>query len=411
MEKQKPTSRFIQFLRSPYFLLTLLLLIIFIPITVIYLLHGDFFGYYALANIYFTAGTTTHPHFIYILLLNTVKSLIPFNVISFISPTFGSYLFNHAYPLAAFLIVIAAYLWLGYILYNRIKKSEIQGAVWITLSLMLVAPINLFTLPQHDLYLGYIGITVFHNPPMTLLKPVALLLFWGLVAGLSSNEVKLKEYIEIFFLSVLSVLIKPSYAICLLPASVVYVVYLALKRSKLNLKLYLISFVLPTVLILLYQYFYFYQVADARVQSGIAFAPLQAMLRYTPSALLLGFMFLMSIAFPLLTLILCFKDVKKENNLIFAWITFLVAAVYTYFLTETGSLAGDLNFEWSGEIALFVLFAETAIFIFKQYPLVLTKIRFMFKKLALYLVLALHVLGGIAWYLGELFQRKMWWGW
>ena len=409
MEQQKPTSRFIQFLRNPYFLLAILIFMIFGPITVIYLLHGDFFGYYALADTFFTTGTTTHPHFIYIILLNAVRSLIPFNVFSFLSPTFGSYLFNHAYPLAAFLIVIAAYLFLGYVLYNHLKKAKIQGAPWSTLVLMLVAPINLFTLSKHDLYLGYIGITVFHNPPMALLKPVALLLFWGLTTGLTSNELKLKDYVGIFVLSALSVSIKPSFAICLLPASALYIIFLALKRSKPNLKFYLISFVLPTVLILLYQYFYHF--GDVGFQSRIAFDPLRAMLLYTPSALLLGFMFLMSIAFPLLTLILAFKDVKKEGNLIFAWTTFIVAAIYTYLLTETGALSGDLNFEWSAEITLFVLFVETTVFVFKQYPLVFTKFRLMLKKLALYLLLTLHFLGGIAWYLGELFQRKMWWGW
>ena len=407
MEKQKTSSRFIQFIRNPYFLLAVLVLAIFGPITVVYLLHGDFFGYYALADTFFRTGTTSQPHFIYIILLNAVRSLIPFNVFSFISPTFGSYLFVHAYPIAAFIVVMAAYLFLGYVLYNHLRKAEIPWSLWITLVLMLVAPINLFTLPQHDLYLGYIGITVFHNPPMILLRPVALLLFWGLTGGLISKETKFKDYVEIFILAALSVLIKPSYAICLLPASAIFVVILAIKRSKPNLKLYFISFVLPTVLVLLYQFFYHYGEAG----NGIAFDPLRAMLLYTPSALLLGFMFLMSIAFPLLNLILNFKDVKQENNLIFAWITFIVAALFTYLLTETGALSGDQNFEWSGEIALFVLFVETTIFVLKKYPLVFTKIKLMVKKLALYFVLALHLLGGIAWYLGELLQRKLWWGW
>jgi hypothetical protein len=409
MEKLKQRSPFVQIFLNPYFLLTLLVLTIFVPITIIYLLHGDFFGYYAIANTYFTQGITAHPHFIYIILLNAVRSLIPFNVFIFISPSFGNYLFTHAYPLAAFLIVVAAYLWLGTILYNRLKRAKIPGAVWIALVLMLVAPINLFTLPQHDLYLGYIGISMFHNPPMILLRPVALLLFWDLIAGLSSPDLKTRGYIETFFLAALSVLIKPSYAICLLPASVFYVIFLAIKRSKPNLKFYLISFVAPTVLLLIYQYLYHFQ--DTGLQSRIAFEPLRAMLLYTPSALLLGFMFFMSIAFPLLASILAYKEAKKENNLIFAWITFIIAAMYTYLLTETGSLAGDINFEWSGEIALFILFVETTSFVFTQFPLIFTKVRFVFKKLVLYLVLALHFLSGIAWYLGELLQRKMWWGW
>jgi hypothetical protein len=406
METANNPSPFLQFIRSPKFLLVVLILVIFGPITVIYLLHGDFFGYYALADTYFKTGTTSQPHFVYILLLNSVRSLIPFNVFSFISPNLGTYLYDHAYPLAAFLIVMAAYIFLGLVLYKRLKKAEVPWAQWITLALMLVAPINLFTLPQHDLYLGYIGITVFHNPPMILLRPIALLLFWGLTAGLISQELRFKTYVEIFCLAALSVLIKPSYAIVLLPASVVFMGILALKRIRPNLKLYFISFVLPTVLVLLYQFFYHYGEAG----NGIAFDPLRAMLLYTPSAWLLGFMFLMSIAFPLLTLILNFKDEIRDNNLIFAWLTFMVAALFTYLLIETGALSGDQNFEWSGEIALFVLFVETTIYVLKNYPL-FTKIRFAMKKLALYIVLGLHLSGGIAWYLGELLQRKIWWGW
>jgi len=395
------------FVNNPYFLTTILVFLIFGPITAIYLLHGDFAGYYKLAETYFSTGTTTHPHFLYILLLNAVKSLIPFSLISFLFPSFGSYLFRYGYALAASIVVMLAYLFLGYVLLNHLKKKEIPGAVWITLGLMLVAPINLFTLPQHDLYLGYIGITAFHNPPMILLRPVALLLFWGLTTGLTAKEVTAKDYALIATLSLLSVLIKPSLAICMLPASGLYILFQMIKRNKPNIMFYAISFVLPTTLVLLYQYAYHY----GEVGNGIVFDPLRAMLLYTPSAILLGFMFLMSVAFPLLTLLVSFREVKKEDQLLFAWVIFTVAAFYMYLLTETGALSGDMNFEWSGEIALFILFVETTVFVLKKYPLVIKETFQRIKNLAFYLLLALHLLSGIAWYLGELLQRKLWWGW
>ena len=46
-----------------------------------------------------------------------------------------------------------------------------------------------------------------------------------------------------------------------------------------------------------------------------------------------------------------------------AWLVFGIAAAYGYLLAEAEPNMGDGNWLWSGQVALFVLFAESVLFL------------------------------------------------
>jgi hypothetical protein len=131
-------------------------------------------------------GVTYLPHFTYQQMVVIVRALLPFSAAELIQKGLSAWLAERSYKIAG-LLVLAIFYGLTAILIQRRLYSTLQtikskhsGALSIlfTLVLMLVAPINLLTISQHRLYLGYIGINVYHNPTVIMLKPMALVIFW-----------------------------------------------------------------------------------------------------------------------------------------------------------------------------------------------------------------------------------------
>ena len=91
-----------------------------------------------------------------------------------------------SYLAAAVVVGSAAQVGLALVLYRLILADqerptppEAWAAAGWALALMLLGPISVFTWSRHQLYLGYIMPNVFHNPTVTLLKPLAVAWFWS----------------------------------------------------------------------------------------------------------------------------------------------------------------------------------------------------------------------------------------
>src|SRR5262249_55713688 len=86
---------------------------------------------------------------------------------------------------AAWVVGILGELYIGLAIFHLLTPTFSQLstrlrwpiAIALTLTLMLVSAINLFTWSTHHLYLGYLTATTYHNPTVTLLKPFALATF------------------------------------------------------------------------------------------------------------------------------------------------------------------------------------------------------------------------------------------
>ena len=257
---------------------------------------------------------------------------------------------------AAAAVQLLGYLFLALVLYLHFKeifkKSSTLLQTGLLISLLIAAPIFLLVFADHLYYLGYIGITTYHNPTINLLKPFALILLTyavNLVQGKSHNW---KEILLVFLSVVISTLVKPSFIICLIPALGILVLYRLYKKEFLDWRMLIIGMAIPSALILLGQYYITY-LSD---EPGVIFAPLAVMKFYSDWLLL---KLILSIWFPLLLAGSYFKDMLRDNTMRLTWLVFLFGLLYTYFIAEDGNRFQHGNFGWSGEISMFLLFVNS----------------------------------------------------
>lgn len=286
----------------------------------------------------------------------------------------------------------------------------------VTLCLLFSAQIPaLYPFDKH-LYLGYIGVNVLHNPPMVVLKPLALLMF--ILSGriFSGSDYPRKNLLIAFcaIISILTAFAKPNYTICFLPALAILLTLGAIRRHPIDWSLALGGFLAPSLFFLLFQYLVTYdaflpQIPRFYEKSSIVFAPLVVMKIY--SSWLVP-KFILSIAFPLLVSTCYIEKLANDYYLKFAWLTFLFGGFCTYFLAESGWYRMTQgNFFWSGQVTLFILFVYSTRFflgiVFSQDKTRLTMLDR--KQLLLTGLLALHVVSGILYYYAEYSQPQRFW--
>jgi hypothetical protein len=203
------------------------------------------------------------------------------------------------------------------------------------------------------MYLGYIGITAYHNPTMYLLKPFAVLQFvLACTCFTDTTQFNKRKIMVIALISLLGTFAKPNLAICILPAMICLSV---IRRQHVNLYNVIVGFEIPSVLILLWQFILTY----GNDISSVEIAPFLVMSSYSSHLVV---KLLLSILFPLLVLCLHFRQAMKDPGMMLAWLTFAMGAFFSFFLSEGGQRFLDGNFIWSGEISLFLLFCASTLF-------------------------------------------------
>jgi hypothetical protein len=227
----------------------------------------------------------------------------------------------------------------------------------ILLGISIAAPVSLFWPVDHHMYLGYIGITTYHSPTIILLKPFAILQFVLAYRCFDhSTPLKNGQVFAAGLVSLIGTYIKPSLAICLLPALGVYALRRMAQRKYVNLPGLILGFGLPSVLLLLWQFFVTY---FANETGSITFSPLEVMGAYSQHLIL---KLLLSILFPLSVLIAFFKQAKNDGRMMLGWLVFGIGLFFTYFFAEGGPRQMDGNFGWGAEIALMLLFMMSSLF-------------------------------------------------
>jgi hypothetical protein len=233
------------------------------------------------------------------------------------------------------------------------------SAVALTLALLAVTPVNFASWPSHNLYLGYLGVNTYHSPTMYLLRPLAVLLWLRLTGSLAPHGPRATkgEVAAAAALSVLCVLAKPSYGIALLPALVLAGAWQWARGRRVDLRLILLGFVVPTCAVLAWQFHF----AFAAGTAALTWAPLEVMARFpgTPARVAL------TVVFPAVVYLTHFERARRDPTLNLAWLTFAVGAAYAYLLAEMGKRMGDANLVWSGQISAFVLFVASALFVLR----------------------------------------------
>ncbi|HET7143173.1 MAG TPA: hypothetical protein VFI68_04055 [Anaerolineales bacterium] len=339
---------------SSYIILFILIFIIFSPVYYLnsYIKSSTDFPLHALYALdlkekgieSLPAFTRAHSAWQYLLVFVNWISGFSFQKIGFLIAVFSLEL--------TFLVL---FLWFWPVFVNN--KIAAWKRLVILLGICIAAPISMLWPIDHYMYLGYIGMTTYHSPTIILLKPFAFLQF--ILAYRCFDEfasLKKRQVFAAGVVSLIAVYVKPSLAICLLPALGIFAVYRMMQKRYVNLSGLFFGFALPSVLLLIWQFLVTYFDNE---EGSIMFLPFGVMSAYSDYLIL---KLILSALFPLLILIVYYQRVKMDDRMILAWLLFGFGLFFTYFFAESGSRSMDGNFGWSGEISLVLLFVVSTLF-------------------------------------------------
>lgn len=261
----------------------------------------------------------------------------------------------------------------------------------VTFGIIIAAPLFFFVFKDQHFYFGYIGLALYHNPTIILLRPFALIL-WLLTLNNFFRD-KLIVWETVFGLVALIVvtIIKPSYTLCIFPGMGIVFLWQLFKRRKINWWYAIIVFFVPALLVLGRQYFVYFQ-NQVGGDSKIIFAPFKVISWMSDYILP---KYILSILFPLTVSLIFFKKVLHDRAMVIAWLIFGIGTIYGYLLAQTGSAQYEGNFLWSTQITLFILFFQSIIFFLAQD---VSKNRLRLTSIAIWSVLAVQVVCGIIYY-------------
>ena len=373
-----------------------LIIFIFRPVIINVIQAGyDYDAHIELAERMAATHRLESPHFFFQLLLIIFHIIIP----------------GISYETSAAIILILVQITLGltivFTLREHIPPPVSPTYTFIfpltALALMIMTPITLPTIPENNFYHGYLyNSNVYHNPTIILIKPLSLLLFLQALKVFQSSKRKSSWAMTIStgVLVIVSSISKPNYLICFLPAlAVLIVVCLPIRKRPGDMKLFFCGILAPAVVVLSWQYFVTFSFNHITADpSRIEFQPLLVFSHFSSHLLV---KFILSILFPLAVLVLYRENSFRDISIGLSWLVFLFGAAYTYFLAEGGTRAWCGNFAWSGQIASFVLFVSSAIFVFRT-ELAFPQRSLPFWKsprfLTVVLIFSLHLISGMLWY-------------
>ena len=265
---------------------------------------------------------------------------------------------------AALGVMVGANLVSTLLVFGLVRGRGGQTSAWTAAgaaaAMLFASPLAVYLWQDGYYYLGYVGVVTFHNPTIILLRPLALVNFMLLPQVIGEGRAPAWVFWAAAITSLLAAFIKPNYAICALPVLGLAAGAALLRGKTVRWGLIAGGFVIPTVGMLAWQFLTTY----GDESGGILFAPLAVMRSYTTLGLPLRF--LSSIWFPLLTCALFWRAAREDALTRWGWAVFALGAFYTYFMAEGGERFQHGNFGWSGEIALYLLFAAVLALLARQ---------------------------------------------
>ena len=351
------------------------------------------------------------PHIFFQQVVVVVRALIPFQYIRFLNLPSGIFLSDNSIIVSAVVVIALAYALLMLLIYRRVvtenpdwKPSRLATVASLTaIGLSIIAPITWFTLPSQ--YFGYIPLTVYLIPTMTLLKPISLILFWLVIDRLAGKNAGSNFILLAAILTIINSMTKPNFIMCFVPVLFLWFIYQIIKKNRLDWKFFLFGLFIPASFILIIQFIITFLSSSV---SGIAFAPFQLIFSWMPSIGQIILRLLFSIAFPLITLALFFKPICRQPRLVIAYFSFLLGLSFFYLFAEKGQhfLAG--NFVWGAQITLFILFVELTLFLIRYFK----ELPESENKTMRYIIVSsfwlCHVFSGIVWYVSQFLKISIW---
>jgi hypothetical protein len=283
------------------------------------------------------------------------------------------------------LTVLAIYVAL--IIFSEARSGRsILACAALAICLSIIEPITIFSYP--NVYFGYIVSNVYHNPTIVALKPFAIATFVSTAALMRVASLSASPILRLAGWSVLSVLAKPNYALCIVPSALLLNAASGLKRVA----AVTIAFA-PTLILLGWQYLFHYSGAG---HTRLVLAPLFVFTCGGIQRSDVGYRFLLSIAFPLALTVL-YPAIRRTQYVALAWLSFAVAALFTYMMAELTPSGLDCsgNFAWGTQITLLILFVSSVAAWLRE----VMELGIRWRSVVCAAILALHLISGVLFYI------------
>lgn len=252
----------------------------------------------------------------------------------------------------AILLMTAATAWKGWLTMFQTgpgcsRPGQALSPIWaVSISIALVFTGPLLTPGIYSaLYFGQISINVWHNATFILAMPFALV-----VCDCFLN----RRRTGLGTLCLLaSLCIKPSFAVAFLPTIVLMARPLGVPLKT------ILAYALPACLLLAGQYVYQNTTAgsfDNAFSLDTVIRPLAVWGSRTDNVVR---SLLVSIAFPLVIVLVRGEQLVMKKKILFSWILFIVALAPYVLLAENNARFAHGNFGWGAKAALFILFLHS----------------------------------------------------
>jgi hypothetical protein len=309
-------------------------------------------------------------------------------------------------PAAGLAVVVLAQAVVLGVLFRRLRRALASWnapaadlvAALLALGVSVLAPLHFLIPERREFYFGYLFPNTYHNPTVLLLRPLALLLSAACAtAWLADRRPGRAGVACLAVLTVLSALAKPSYIICFAPAvAMFWAGQRLLGQGPPSSWAPIAGVVLPAGAILAGQWWF--TAASGRMEeSQIVWAPFTAVFQHTrPDVPRLALKLLLSILFPLWVAGSHWRAAVRDRELLLAWATAGGGALCAYGLAEAGPRLAHANLIWSGQVAVFVLFAVSTGFLARHWSALAASRRWPPSLLVAGSLFLLHVASGLA---------------
>ena len=256
---------------------------------------------------------------------------------------------------------------------------------WLAGAIISILSVSLFFVsmvyPPAGIYLpgikfNYLGVFTpnpFHNATYMAARPFAILAFLWFVRLLDSYEkvtdsqklskAQLADYLLFALFLLLTTMTKPSFTLVFVGAAGLIMLYRLIRSKFGNLRqtILLGLMFLPTFVDLLYQYRGVF-VPEEGAEGGIGFCFGRIWGLYCENIpLAVG----LAAGFPILVLILNYKELKTNTLYRFSWQIYAMAFAMAFFLYEKGFREPDFNFSWGYMGGIFFAFFGSAAVLLK----------------------------------------------
>ena len=208
-------------------------------------------------------------------------------------------------------------------------------------------------------YLGMHTSSIWHNSTYLCMKWLGLLtlLMYFRIERDIKEKLTLRSFAVFTAVLTLTTAAKPNFLLAVAPVMLVFLIWDLVKKNAPAGKLCLFALsVIPSFLIMLFQNKALYDVNAGN--NSIIIAPGRAMGLHASNIAAVS---ILSIAFPLMILLLHIRDLFKNRVLLFAWMSAGVGFMQYFLFSEQGARDMDANFSWGYAFTIILIFGISLI--------------------------------------------------